>query len=396
MQFSRQKKSVQLKDGRIWGQYPDRLQMYKIPPTDNISLEEFEELAIERLKVLREVESNSIRYKKDDKAYQNKSHDLLKSFLPQNYDVSKGGSNDPNQEYDERRKDHISHFILRLAYCRSEELRRWFLSQEVELFRIRFSEEQRKDVDTFLENNKLSYSDIGEEEKSEKCCQLRDAGYNLNVQSVKADEYYKVPFIEALDLVRSRKVYLEGGYAYVPRGDLSSIISNVFRTHLSHALALTARALPYLEEDERLLPRLNNLSRQYVGQDYGTKKSIAGGKITLDQIDMVARKSFPLCMRNLHQSLREAHHLKHGGRMQYGLFLKGIGITLEESLIFWRSEFGKIMELDKFDKQYAYNIRHNYGKEGKRADYTPFSCMKIIMSNQPGPGDCHDIQILSY
>ncbi|KAK3742775.1 hypothetical protein QZH41_003710 [Actinostola sp. cb2023] len=70
-------------------------------------------------------------------------------------------------------------------------------------------------------------------------------------------------------------------------------------------------------------------------------------------------------------------------------YTDGIGITLEESLIFWRSEFGKMMELEKFDKQYAYNIRHNYGKEGKRADYTPFSCMKIIMSNQPGPGDCH-------
>ncbi|XP_031549848.1 DNA primase large subunit-like [Actinia tenebrosa] len=372
--------------------YPDRLQMYRLPPTDNISLEEFEEFAVERLKVLREIETNSIRYKKDSDEYKKNTMKALKELVGVNYKAT-GEENikkKSNEIHNERRKDHISHFILRLAYCRSEELRRWFLTQETELFRFRFDFEiDPKAIDSFLEHNNLSYTDISKEEKDRLEIKLKDSGYNLPLQLVQATQYYKVPFTEALDLVRSRKVYLEGGYAYVPRNELSSIISNVFRTNLSHALALTARALPYLEEDERLLPRLTNLSRQYVGQDYSQKKNIAGGKISLDQIDAVAWKSFPLCMRNLHQSLREHHHLKHGGRMQYGLFLKGIGISLEESLIFWRSEFSKVMELDKFDKQYAYNIRHNYGKEGKRADYTPYSCMKIIMSSQPGPGDCH-------
>lgn len=57
--------------------------------------------------------------------------------------------------------------------------------------------------------------------------------------------------------------------------------------------------------------------------------------------------------------------------------------------MFWRSEFTKIMEVEKFEKQYAYNFRHSYGKEGKRADYTPYSCLKIITTNQPGTGDYH-------
>jgi DNA primase large subunit len=44
----------------------------------------------------------------------------------------------------------------------------------------------------------------------------------------------------------------------------------------------------------------------------------------------------PPCMRHLHAQLRRDQHLKHQGRMQYGLFLKGIGLSLEEALIFWR------------------------------------------------------------
>nr|XP_006000604.2 PREDICTED: DNA primase large subunit [Latimeria chalumnae] len=151
---------------------------------------------------------------------------------------------------------------------------------------------------------------------------------------------------------------------------------------------LTARSLPVVQSDERLQPLLNHLSHAYVGQDYSVQKNV--GKISLEQIDALSAKSFPLCMRQLHKALRDNHHLRHGGRMQYGLFLKGIGLTLEQALQFWKMEFikGKV-DAEKFDKAYAYSIRHNYGKEGKRADYTPYSCMKIILNNSPSPGDYH-------
>ena len=49
---------------------------------------------------------------------------------------------------------------------------------------------------------------------------------------------------------------------------------------------MTARALPNLEEDGRLLPMLNNLSKRYLGQDYDSKK-IRTGEITTDMVDGV-------------------------------------------------------------------------------------------------------------
>lgn len=64
-------------------------------------------------------------------------------------------------------------------------------------------------------------------------------------------------------------------------------------------------------------------------------------------------------------------------------YYQGIGLPLDEALKFWRTEFSHKIAPDAFDKQYAYNIRHNYGKEGKRVEYTPHSCVKII-SSVPG------------
>ena len=67
----------------------------------------------------------------------------------------------------------------------------------------------------------------------------------------------------------------------------------------------------------------------------------------------LSKESFPPCMCHLHESLRRDHHLKHFARLQYGLFLKGIGLTLEQALAFWRAEFTKKMDVDKVEMDTA-------------------------------------------
>lgn len=47
-----------------------------------------------------------------------------------------------------------------------------------------------------------------------------------------------------------------------------------------------------------------------------------------------------------------------------------------------------MMDLDKFERSYAYNIRYNYGKEGRQQNWSPPSCMKVISDNA-GPQDAH-------
>jgi len=133
-------------------------------------------------------------------------------------------------------------------------------------------------------------------------------------------------------------------------------------------------------------PLIDKLPKQYVGKDW-SKESV-GRAITPADLDMLSKRSFPLCMRVMHEKLRRNHHLKNTARMHYGLFLKGIGLSLDDALQFWRSEFAKMMPVDKFDKEYAYHIRHSFGKEGKRESYTPYSCVKII-SQMPGQAEDH-------
>ncbi|KAJ8386337.1 hypothetical protein AAFF_G00174340 [Aldrovandia affinis] len=380
MQFSRRKKVI----SSSLTEYGHSLQLYSQPPIENISLSEFETFAVERLKLLKTVDNLGVSYVKGSEDYKRKlSTEISNLNFPFRSEAGMVAT-----ELEKRRKDHISHFILRLAYCQTEDLRRWFIQQEMDLFRHRFTDLPSKFKTEFLHRNDLHYDTASTEEKEALMEKLVSSTFMVSGTTVLEQDFYKVPFQDALDLVKMRKIFLRAGFAYIPHQDIVTIVLNDFRTQLSKALALTARSLPTVQSDERLQPLLSHLSHAYVGQDYSIQKNV--GKISLEQIDQLSVKSFPLCMRELQRSLREQHHLRHGGRMQYGLFLKGVGLTLDQALQFWRAEFikGKV-DSDKFDKAYAYSIRHMFGKEGKRTDYTPYSCMKIILSNPPSQGDFH-------
>ena len=136
-------------------------------------------------------------------------------------------------------------------------------------------------------------------------------------------------------------------------------------------------------------------------------------KVTAEMVEDIARKHFPACMLNLYIRLKRDKHMKHFGRLQLTLFLKvsvvsqarigtetlgrwgicfdhgfdesipcphvpgieadiqGLGLPLEEAIVFWRRMYGSSMTDDKFAKEYKYNIRHNYGQEGQRRNYQP-------------------------
>ncbi|KAH7107551.1 DNA primase, large subunit [Auriculariales sp. MPI-PUGE-AT-0066] len=368
--------------------YPHRLNFYSDPPLDEITLEEFESCAIDRIRVLSEIESSLARNRSPEEL-KVVTEAQLRKYLPLEPDTAHKAFDLNNQ----RKRDHLGHFVLRLAFCRSEDLRRRFVNTELELFRVRYNSTAKEELEKFLASLDFAWERVGQSELDNLKEDLLTVHPTL-AKSWGTGSWYKVPWISVPDLVARRKVLLKGGKAYVPSSEQSSIVLNEFKDRLIKSLDMTAKALPRLDEDDRILPILSHLSEGMLAglqSDYGfTAPSENSTEIRADMIDELARSHFPLCMRNLHDNLRSEKHLKHSGRLQYGLFLKGLGLSLDEAIVFWRKSYrgGKVRD-DEFEKSYKYNIRHNYGQEGKRADYPPYSCTRIIGGPTPGPQDSH-------
>ncbi|KAI1181164.1 DNA primase, large subunit [Nemania sp. FL0916] len=367
-------------------EYPHPLNFYSTPPTAEIKLEQFEQWAIDRLRILAEVEACSFRNKSLAETAEHMRPLLRKYlFLESNTAVS-------SKHFEERQKDHYSHFILRLAFSSTEDLRRRFSRVETTLFRLRLDDDSLGGRNEFIQSINLDCEQVSEEERDEYRDEL--ASVSGSKKGDAEETWIKVDWDRVPDLVESRRVFVRAGKAYVPSKEQSSMVIAEFTKRLDRALELTARALPRLDEDDRLTPILDHLSKNFVTPDasYTSSTSVSGADISARNIDALSAH-FPLCMQNLHRTLRRDAHLKHFGRLQYTLFLKQTGLNLEECLIFWRTSFHKITD-DTFNKEYRYNVRHAYGDVGgdsnrRGGGYSAFSCQKILMEHPPGPGEAH-------
>lgn len=146
------------------------------------------------------------------------------------------------------RKDLVSHHILRLAFCNSEEKRRFFITHETTLFRARLEKQTPEQVADFMARHDISLTPVTDEDKLLHIEQLRTV-YLISGSGDAAEEethkpnfqdtpfenvrYFLVPFTKAIDLLRGRRVFLSGGNAYVPRGRIISIIVGRFKEYVS-------------------------------------------------------------------------------------------------------------------------------------------------------------------
>ena len=94
-------------------------------------------------------------------------------------------------------------------------------------------------------------------------------------------------------------------------------------------------------------------------------------------------RCFPPCMFRLVDHLDQTHHLKYDSRVQLMIFLRSVGVSVSEAVLFLREEFAKDdkMTLARYsNKRYEYLVRHIYGREGRGVPWATHKCTRIQKS----------------
>lgn len=152
---------------------------------------------------------------------------LLDKYLP-----LEANSSSSTQLFAQRQRDHYGHFILRLAFASTEDLRRRFTRVETTLFRLRLQSDDLAERVAFVRGLDLDWEVVSDKERRALAAEL--AGFGGKMQ---ADETWcKVDWERVPDLVEGRRVFLKEGKAYVPSREQQSMVVAEFAARLERAL----------------------------------------------------------------------------------------------------------------------------------------------------------------
>lgn len=378
------------------------LTSYERAPDVEVSVREFEEFARDRLRVLHSLDrvcGFDTSLDRIGEVRQKLAKELAETRLVLTY-PRLAGTDFQAQKAEYQRRDGISHFALRLAFCKARDAREWFLRQEQRLFALRFDGLSPEAKEAYLSASGIpckKYEPQGDSRFSIRDLQVTTPGAKIWT-SGKAEldpNFVEMHFSNVpAHLLSSRKVVVHGGTAYVPTSALKLILAKRFKDNLSTMLDVAFQGLPMALAN----PRVGGFLREL--QTYGmqllaapaSSSDATGDKLSLDNFEEYMVRSFPPCMRRIVEKQREnKKHLKHLGRLQLRPFLKECGFTIDESFKWWKTELMKDPEIDaaSYDKNYTYDVDHAYGKKGHLQGQNCFGCPKVIGFAAEAAGQVH-------
>ena len=350
------------------------MSFYLKPPRGDISLEKLEDLVLKRWRFLQILNGG-------------KNEDELQERLSQEANLSESVMENSS-------KDRVSHFFLGLAIAQSQSytLKELFLESESKLFKWRLDQACKKDInqslcDVVRHIDNLNHEDTTLSILSESIVTI--LRQNMLENSSENDGFtFQVPFYVIPSLVAKRHVQLSLGQAQITCSIVPEFLSGVFSKLLANSLRkFKDGGLQYgFEEDDQRI--LNLLERIHLHiKDTMSTETIRIGTETLKakDVDKEASSHFPACFKQVHAKLKLDNRLGHHARIAYTLFLKDLGMPLEESVKFWQHFYSKTCLHDckcshswqDNDKRYIYSIHHLYGQAGGGKNYSAHGCKAI-------------------
>jgi len=170
---------------------------------------------------------------------------------------------------------------------------------------------------------------------------------------------------------------------------MKQIFINLIQDKLSSYLQSDAYVIKVMNnqiEDERtrnLFKFLINY-HSFLKDTQSLKSPKSSGKINLRNISKES-EHFPKCMKNIYETLEKGEKLSHNQRFNFSLFLKDIGMQIQDATSFWHKYYSRIhgqtsRSLSIWEERkskYSYSVKHLYGEAGSRRRYKTATCSSL-------------------
>lgn len=202
----------------------------------------------------------------------------------------------------------------------------------------------------------------------------------------------KVPMLDCLRLVEKYSIEMKRGKGFVNMKNAIGVLETIFETSFREENIMIKKNISKLMKGNaefKLI--LESLKEFRTIQMEGDKPMFTGnlqGSQNIKDIDYLAQHHFPLCMYEMYKSFKKEKHLKHMGRLQFILFMRGVGFKFEDVMNFFKNVVTKGNNSKKL-KEYEYSIKHSFGMVGSKTEYSGMGCPKIISLSRPSKGDVH-------
>ena len=275
-------------------------------------------------------------------------------------------------------EEFAGHGLLRLVAAEDPRVQGWLVEQEGDLFDWRFRKAKTTEIKLevakylFGEKNVITPRDIWSR------FDINQPPFKEFKMKARRSGSMAVHFTCVPKMISIRSALLINGWVIALIDDFASSLKATFEKLLRQRIGESKASLDRIVRSSVSEP-ITELKKELSKVIHSM--SITSGKIEWGGYKLFTRQSvFPQCMMDLYNEVMSQGHISHEERLQLGLFLKNIGMPVEEQLLFWYEK--AVDNVGMTYEQFAsgppgYQIRYMYGLEGGRTDYSAHKCASI-------------------